>query len=153
MTVRPLSALLGSACVLAGCARPAPPSSADAARVIEANYRRYDDFIVQVNGDSIASLYTPDGEMVGTGVQGPAAIAKFLRGFSNVKVESNNHVTDAITVADSLAIQWGRYRQRAKVGDQPTIDVSGRFAIEWHRMADGRWLIRRLMTLPGPAKD
>ena len=146
-----------TACTTPKAAPPAAPTSAAttaaAAATIEATYQRYDDFIRQVNGDSLASLYTADGQMIGTNAQGPAEIAKFFRGFANVKVETQNHQTDAITVADSLAVHWGRYRQRAVVGKQPPIDVSGRFVIEWHLQPDGRWLIRRLMTLPDPAKS
>jgi uncharacterized protein (TIGR02246 family) len=162
MAVRLSSALLvvlGTAAACTGAApnpaagsaaKPAAPSI-DAVTAIEANYQRYDEFIRQVNGDSIAALYTPDGEMVGTKAQGPAAIAAFLNGYKNVTVESNRHVTDALTVVDSLAVHWGRYRQKAMVSGKP-VDASGRFVIEWHRMPDGRWLIRRLMTLPDPAK-
>ncbi len=137
---------------LVACTGPQPAPAIDAETAIEATYQRYDEFIRHVNADSIASLYTPDGEMIGTGAQGPAAIAAFLRGFANIKVEAQSHTTDAITVADSLAVHWGRYRQRAVIGTQPPISVSGRFVIEWHLAPDGRWLVRRLMTVPDQPK-
>ena len=45
---------------------------------------------------------------------------------------------------------FGSYAQRVRVGDQPATDLRGRFVVEWAKQADGRWLIRRLLTQPSP---
>lgn len=134
--------------LLAGCAPARSTPAIDAVTAIEATYQRYDEFIRRVSADSIASLYTEDGEMIGTGARGPAAIAAFLHQFDRFKVVTQHHTTDAITVGDSLAVHWGRYRQQASAGTGDPVTVTGRFVVEWRLTPGGRWLVRRLMTVP-----
>jgi hypothetical protein len=110
-------------------------------------------FVRTMAGDSIAAMYAPDGEMLGAGmhpIQSPDSIRRFLATFTNVSVDSETMVRDAITVGDTESVVWGHYTQVATVNGQPPVHVSGRFVTQWVRRPGETWRIRRMLTQPAP---
>ena len=137
---------------LAACAPP--DDQAASRRQVEAALVHYNSLTRQMLGDSIAALYTPDGELLGTNaptVRGPDSIRAFLARFAGkVTVDSARMWSDAITVAGSEAVQWGRYEQFATPVNQPQVHVQGRFVADWVRDSTGAWRLRRMLAQPAP---
>jgi len=136
-----------------GCSSHAGVDAVATTVALDAATARYSGFVLAMAGDSIAAMYTPDGEMLGTGmhaIQSPDSIRHFLGAFTNVKVDSETMVRDAITVGDTESIVWGRYAQTATVNGQPPVHVSGRFVTQWVRRPGESWRIRRMLTQPAP---
>ena len=135
----------------AGC-RPSVPDSV-ARREIDAAMVRYDSLIRRTAADSIAAMYTPDGEMLGTNmatVKGSDTIARFLAQFAGVRVDTQQMRSEAVSIADTEATQWGTWRQAATPPGQAMVHVQGRFVAQWIRGCDGNWRLRRLLTQPTP---
>ena len=131
---------------------PAVPDAAARAEV-ESALVRYDSLVRRTVGDSIAAMYTEDGEMLGTNmaaVRGPAAIGAFLAQYRGFHVDTQAMRSEAITMAGSEATQWGTWRQAVTPPGQPMVHVQGRFVAHWIRGCDGRWRLRRLLTQPTP---
>jgi ketosteroid isomerase-like protein len=129
-------------CLAMGC-RPSP------AREIDLKLARYNRYLHGMQGDSIALLYAPDGEMLATGrapLRGPAAIAAFLSSFTNITVDSSAMATDSLVMTDSGAVQYARFYQRATPAGRPSVEAYGHILALWQRQSDGHWLIRRLQT-------
>lgn len=144
---------LGWAVLAAGCAPKAGPDRSTTTAELDAATARYAGFVRGMAGDSIAAMYAPDGEMLGAGmhaIQSPDSIRRFLAGFTNVKVDSETMVRDAITVGDTESVTWGTYTQVATVTGQPPVRVSGRFVTQWVRRPGESWKIRRMLTQPAP---
>lgn len=128
---------------LAGCrAGPAP--------ALDAELARYNAFVARQAGDSIAAMYAPDGELDVPGrppLRGPAAIAAFLDGFTDVRVDSSAMWADSLVPTDSGVAQWGHYYQRATVpGRAAPVTARGGFVALWRRDARGRWRLRSMRT-------
>ena len=133
------------------CRRAVPDSTAR--RELDAALVRYDSLIRRTAGDSIAAMYTPDGEMLGTNmatVKGSDTIARFLAQFVGVRVDTQQMHAEALTIADTEATQWGTWRQAATPPGQAMVHVQGRFVAQWIRGCDGNWRLRRLLTQPTP---
>jgi uncharacterized protein (TIGR02246 family) len=121
---------------------------------VESALARYADLVRHEANDSIAALYTPDGELLGTNmrtIRGRDSIRVFLSAFANVRVDSARLHSDAISVLGDEAVQWGTYAQTATVPGRGVVHVQGRFVAHWLRQPDGSWRLRRMLTQPTPA--
>lgn len=132
-------ALLGA---LAAC-------RSDAARQLDAALVRYNGFVRHMQGDSIAAMYAPDGELVVRGrgtLRGPDSIRTFLASFTNVTVDSAAMWGDSVRTTDSGVVQWGGFYQQATVTGRAPVTATGRFVSLWKREPGGRWALRRMQT-------
>ena len=136
--------LLSAALLLPEIAcRPTPRARLDAALA------HYAALSAAMAHDSVAALFTDDGELAGGGpapLVGPAAIAAFLHTFSGYHVLHDELVADSSRIASDTAWQEGTYRQRVVVPAGDTVEVSGRFRITWRDLPKGGWKIRRMET-------
>ena len=110
---------------------------------------RYNGYVRLEQADSIAEMYTLNGELLVPGrapLQGPDSIRAFLAAFTNVRVDSSAMWADSISVTDSGVVQWGGYFQIATVAGQPPVQASGHFVALWLLSPDGHWFLRRMGT-------
>jgi ketosteroid isomerase-like protein len=139
--------------LVAGCGRTAGPDAAAITEQLDAAMNRYSGFVRAMAADSIAAMYAPDGEMLGAGmhpIRSPDSIRVFLGSFTNVRVDSETMVRDAITVGETESVQWGTWTQVATITGRPPVHVSGRFVTQWVRRPGEPWKIRRMLTQPAP---
>ena len=111
----------------------------------------YNARVLAMAHDSIAALYTVDGEMGGAGqppTRGREAIRSRLASFSGYHVLGNRMVADSTRVTADTARQWGSYWQRVRVPAGDTVEVSGTFAATWQRTGKGAWQLRRMIATP-----
>lgn len=126
-------------------------SGADAKRDVEAALQRYNDALARNDADGMVSMFTPDGETSwaeDAPIRGSDAIRAHLRRFAEFRVESSRMRTDSLVVTGPAARQEGTFWQRTRLPDGKVVEAQGRFTVEWTRGADGRWLVRRLVTRP-----
>lgn len=154
---------LGAMCLvsmLAGCAGaggapPAPTPEPRAADAVRAAMDHYVELTRRVASDSVAAMYTADGELLEprmAPLRGREAIRRFLAPFDGrTTVDTAAVRTTALDVYGAVAYQWGAYHQVARLDGGPPGTFDGRFAAEWHREADGRWRLARLLMQPAPA--
>lgn len=115
----------------------------------------YTALIKQVASDSIAAMYTEDGELLEAGMAplvGPKAIREFLAQFDGkVVVDSASTASDEVEVFGSTAYQWGSFSQVARVQNQPPAKFGGRYVARWRRTPEGQWKLTRLLMQPAPS--
>ncbi|HUK63870.1 MAG TPA: nuclear transport factor 2 family protein [Dongiaceae bacterium] len=148
-------AFVAGLALVAGCSGGAGPDASATIAQLDAATARYAGFVHAMAADSIAAMYTPDGEMLGTGmhaIQSPDSIRAFLAAFTNVKVDSQAMNREAITIGDTVSVVWGTYTQVATVTGHPPVHVAGRFVAQWVRRAGEPWKIRRMLTQPAPVE-
>lgn len=153
MTLHPCSRLALALLLVAGCTMPTPRSEAERNRDLDAALNHYGRLVRTMASDSIAALYTPDGELGGVGqptVSGPDSIRAFLHRFDQFQVLDATLVLDSSRLAGDTGIQHGRYAQRVRLPAGDTVEVSGRFTAEWVPGPSGEWRIRRMGTAPMP---
>lgn len=144
----------------ASCARVTPavalPPNADAAAMeaVAAAMDHYVALLRRVTSDSVAAMYTPDGELLEPGMaplRGRSAIRAFLAPFDGHAVVDTALVSvEPAAVYGAIAYQWGAYHQVARLNGGPAVVFDGRFAAEWHRAGNGQWLLTRLLMQPAP---
>jgi uncharacterized protein (TIGR02246 family) len=142
--------VLGAGCG-GGTARNKPAVTAQDSAAVAARLAEYTRLVQQMDHHGIAQLYAPDGELGNAGanvVRGPEAIEKFLRGFDAYRVLAYTTVADTTQVRGREVYQAGSWRQRVRVPKGDTVEVHGRFRLEWVRGPDGSWLIHRLGAIP-----
>jgi uncharacterized protein (TIGR02246 family) len=133
--------------LFAVCATVTPQAS------IREATQHYAQLSLAMDHAGIAAMFAPEGELVlqpGQSVRGPAAIDHYLEGFRAFHVRSDVITTDRVDVNGSTAHSEGTYAQRVTLPDGKTVDVHGRYAIEWTEGANGVWLIRSMSTAPAP---
>ena len=132
-------------------------SSGDVAseKAVVAAMEHYTALIKQVASDSIAAMYTEDGELLEAGMAplvGPREIREFLAQFDGkVVVDSASTASDDVEVFGTTAYQWGSFSQVARVQDQPPAKFGGRYVARWRRTPEGHWKLTRLLMQPAPA--
>lgn len=114
---------------------------------VERAMRRYDSLIVRMNTDSIALIFTSDGDL-GTVAHGRDSIRKFLARFAAFKVLSQTSATDSIIVNVDTATQTGHYRQKTIIPVNDTVEVKGAFNARWQFERDSGWQLKRMETVP-----
>jgi len=113
---------------------------------IESAMQHYDHLILQQNADSIAMIYTSDGDLGGI-AKGRDSIRNFLSSFKNVAVISQASKTTQIDIKGDTAIQKGTYAQADVVNGKDTMRVKGEYTAKWEW--DGnKWLVKSMATKP-----
>jgi hypothetical protein len=111
---------------------------------VETAMRKYDRLILNTNSDSIAKLYSPDGEL-GNMAAGRDSIRNFLNRFNNYKVLMQDSKTSFITINRDTAFQTGTYYQKVIVPSGDTVSVKGIFNVKWI-WTKSVWQIKRMDT-------
>ncbi len=114
---------------------------------IEKAMHYYDHLIRNTDADSIALLFTPDGDL-GSIAHGRDSIRRFLKTFTHVKVISTGSTTSSIEMGADTALQKGTYLQVAVIQNKDTVHVKGFFTAHWKWLADGQWHIKKMETVP-----
>lgn len=120
-------------------------SSRPSKKGVVAAMHHYDELILHLNADSIAMLYTPDGNLGGIAI-GRDSIRKFLSSFKNVQVLSQASTTDSLSVKRDIALQKGHYTQSDIVSGKDTMYVKGTYTATWQWNKKDGWLIRKMIT-------
>jgi ketosteroid isomerase-like protein len=113
---------------------------------VESAMKQYDHLIQKMDTDSIALLYTEDGDL-GNIAHGRDSIRKFLSGFKNVKVLSQLSTTETIQITGDTCIQKGLYHQTDVIGND-TLSVKGSYTTAWLWIPSNGWQIKRMDTKP-----
>ncbi len=149
----PLAILAASAAC--SPARDRQPVDVSAEReAIAGAMERYMVHARQVNADSVASFFTPNGTLFEPGIfpiQTRDSIRAFMASFPGVRVDIATATPDTIEVFGETALLWGSYFERLAFPGQALSEQHGRFVIEWRRQPDGSWLIDRYYRVPLPA--
>ena len=114
---------------------------------VEEAMQTYDRLILKMDVDSIALLYTPDGDL-GKIAHGRDSIRSFLERFKNFRVLYQNSKTDFISINVDTATHAGTYRQKVIIAPGDTALVKGTFTVRWIWLTAGGWHIKRIDTLP-----
>lgn len=133
--------------LLSGCRSGAARDRA----TLDAALAHYAALVLHMDAHGIAALYAPDGALGNEGqmiVRGPEAIEEYLRGFDAYHVLAYSAVADTTAVLGANGYQAGAYRQRVQLPSRDTVEVHGRFQVEWTRQPDGAWRIQRMRAIP-----
>lgn len=114
---------------------------------IIAAMQEYDQQLMQMNTDSIAKLYSPDGEL-GEVAKGRDSISRFLKKFAELKVLSNHSQTTQVAINGDSAIQQGTYKQVTILPTKDTARLSGQFTAKWIWLPNEGWRIKKMVTIP-----
>jgi hypothetical protein len=110
-----------------------------------AGMRQYDHLILKTDGDSIALLYAPDGEL-GKVAKGRNQIRNFLFNFRHYKVLAQSSSIDSLIIDGDTAFVNGNYHQKVIVPVNDTVSVKGTYASKWEWLHEEGWHIRRMDT-------
>lgn len=113
---------------------------------IIASMKMYDNYLVQMDTDSLALLYAQNGKL-GEVATGRDSIRKFLQTFSNYKVLSNTSTTDSVKIIADTATQVGTYKQVTITPQKDTAHVQGSFHAKWVFYKKEGWKIQKMKTL------
>lgn len=108
---------------------------------------QYDHFIQKMDADSIALMFTPDGDL-GDVAHGRTWIKRYLHGFANLKVVSQQSTSDSIQIKGDSAIQKGTYRQVTIIAPEDTVKLKGDFVAKWIWNKHTGWLLKSINTKP-----
>ncbi len=112
---------------------------------VEMRMKYYDHLIQQLDADSIALLYMPDGQL-GEMARGRDSIKQFLSSFKNVKVLSQQSTSESMHINGDTALQRGFYTQKDVVNNKDTISVKGSYTAHWQWKENEGWLIQKMET-------
>lgn len=138
-----VSCLLASLFGMFSCKARHDPSD------IVAGMHHYDRLIEKMNVDSIALLYTRDGQL-GEAAKGRDSIRNFLKAFSGYTVLSNQSISDAIKLNGDSAMQAGTYTQLTILPSKDTTHIKGQFEARWVWLPGEGWKIARMTTKAVP---
>ena len=125
------------------CATHAPHQQ----REVEAAMQQYDRYILSVDVDSMALLFTKDGNL-GNIARGQDSIRRFLAKFKSVRVLSMASTTDAIVLTGDSSTQRGSYRQTAVLSARDTVRVNGDYVARWQWFPKQGWRLKSMQTTP-----
>jgi ketosteroid isomerase-like protein len=114
---------------------------------VERAMQQYDHLIKEMDADSIALLYTPDGDL-GDVAHGRDSIRKFLSSFKNVKVLSQSSTTTFLEVHGDSFFQKGTYKQVVLMEGKDTVRVKGEYNATWLWIPNDGWHIKHMTTKP-----
>lgn len=100
-----------------------------------------------MDADSIALLYTPDGEL-GKMAKGRDSIRNFLLTFKDVRVLSQQSTTDSLHISRNSSYQTGTYQQVVALPSKDTVTVKGKYFANWIWLPKTGWYIQRMNTTP-----
>jgi hypothetical protein len=135
------SVFLGIAVIFASCHKNQHDKNE-----IEAAMKNYDRLLQKMDADSIAMLFTPDGDL-GDQAHGRTWIKRYLGSFQNVHVLSQVSTTSSIEMMGDSSIHKGIYQQVDLIS-YDTIRVKGEFTVKWLWDKHERWLISSIRTIP-----
>ncbi len=114
---------------------------------IESAMNQYNRYIMSMNIDSIASIFTSDGDL-GNIAHGQDSIKHFLLRFKDFRVLAQTSSTKLIQIFGDSASQTGMYWQTTIVPPHDTIFVKGNFNAKWIWENGVGWKIKRMDTEP-----
>ena len=114
---------------------------------VQSAMNHYDHYIQTMDVDSIALLYSPDGDL-GEMAHGRDSIRKFLDKFKNFKVLSQTSTTKSITKMRDSTLQKGLYHQTVIVPVNDTVTVKGEYSATWVWLSKRGWQLKRMETKP-----
>ncbi len=130
------------------------PNRSGQVAAIKAELARYERFVLTMAHDSIAAMFTPDGELHTPGASspvGPKAIAEYLKSFSAFHVIADSMTADSTFASTTAGRQVGSYWQRVRIPRGDTVEVRGRFEARWRKVPPGQWKLSWLGTVPAGA--
>ncbi|HEY1848341.1 MAG TPA: DUF4440 domain-containing protein, partial [Opitutaceae bacterium] len=136
--------ILVLACALAafGCESPKAKHADVDRAAVQSWLRRYSDLMLAMDTQALSAMFAPDGLLANPKrppVRGPEAIKKFLDGFADFKVLSNEDTAATTVVDGDTAEQTGTYSQKVRSPDGQVFDTKGRLEVEWMRAPSGQW--------------
>jgi hypothetical protein len=114
---------------------------------VEKAMQQYDHLIKKMDVDSIALLYSPDGDL-GSMAHGRDSIKNFLLTFKNFEVLSQSSITNSVDIKKDSTVQKGTYRQIVVTPKHDTVTVKGEFTATWQWIPHDGLHIKRMMTKP-----
>ena len=114
---------------------------------VEVAMKQYDHLIQKMDVDSIAMLFTPDGDL-GNIAHGRDSIRNFLSTFKNVQVLIQSSTTDSIKISGTTSLQKGIYHQTDVVNGKDTVAVRGEYTVNWQWIPKSGWHIKHIETKP-----
>lgn len=114
---------------------------------IELSMKQYDHYIKNLDADSIALMFTPDGDL-GTIAHGRDSIRKFLSTFKNVSVLATASTTGSIVLNGDSSTQTGTYWQLDLINARDTVKVKGLFTAKWKWTKESGWRLKKMETTP-----
>jgi uncharacterized protein (TIGR02246 family) len=140
-----------SACTRAGIAPASPTPTPDFASEARSMMDRYTQAVLNMDSQTIASLFLPDGAVYDNGklkARGPDAILKFLKSFDGVvRVDKYQTTITSVQVSGNTVILTGTFQQQyTLLANNQTGTSSGNFTAEWVHQADSKWSIRKMAT-------
>ena len=112
---------------------------------VELSMKKYDRLICKMDMDSIALLYTEDGNLGNIAV-GRDSIKHLLAKYKDFKVLSQASKTSFLKVSGDSAQQKGTYRQTVILPAKDTITVKGTYTASWQWIKGAGWHIRKMET-------
>jgi hypothetical protein len=113
---------------------------------VESAMNLYNHYIQKMEPDSIALLFTTDGNL-GNIASGRDSIRNFLSNFKDFKVLSQTSITKLIKINRDSTVQQGDYHQTTIIPKNDTVKVSGTFTATWIHSKSG-WHLKRMLTKP-----
>ena len=114
---------------------------------VESAMHQYDHLILKLDADSIALLFTPNGDL-GNMAHGRDSIKKFLSSFKNIEVLSQLSSTTSIAINKDTAVQKGSYQQTDVIAGKDTVKVKGDYTAIWQWLPKQGWHIKQMTTKP-----
>ncbi len=114
-------------------------------RGIENAMHQYDHLIKKLDADSIALLFTTNGDL-GTIAHGRDSIRKFLSSFKNIVVLSQTSTSEEIKITKDSSVQKGKYFQTDVISNKDTVKVKGEYVATWIYVPKEGWHIKRMVT-------
>ncbi len=112
---------------------------------VQSAMNQYDYYIKNMDVDSIALLFTSDGDL-GKMAHGRDSIRKFLDKFKSFKVLSQTSSTESINVTHDSSVQKGIYHQTVIVPVNDTVTVKGEYTATWVWLSKIGWHLKRMET-------
>jgi ketosteroid isomerase-like protein len=144
------TAALAFALSLGGSA-PLSAQTASERASVDSALAHYTRLVARMAHDSIAALYTADGELAAPGrppIVGPVAIGDFLGSFSEYHVLAYRTTSDSVLIRGDTAYQTGQWWQEVQVPAGDTVNVKGDLSVIWLRDSTGAWRARRMSATP-----
>lgn len=114
---------------------------------VQSAMNQYDHYIQTMDVDSIALVFTPEGDL-GKMAHGRDSIRKFLDKFKSFKVLSQTSTTESINNMRDSTIQKGIYHQTVIVPVNDTVKVKGEYTATWVWLPKSGWRLKRMETKP-----
>lgn len=114
---------------------------------VQSAMNQYDHYIQKMEIDSLAMLFTPDGDL-GNIAHGRDSIREFLSKFKNFKVLSQSSTTESINVTSDSSVQKGIYHQTTIIPVNDTVKVKGEYTATWVWLSKSGWHLKRMETVP-----